>query len=48
MGGITAALAVLSAIIVTGLIAGFNMGGWVTAYWVVVLFKYIMEDAINK
>lgn len=41
--GMTAALAVLAAIVATGMIAGIQMWPWICLYWCTVTAKYALE-----
>lgn len=38
-------LAVIAAIVATGLIAGFNMHAWIVGYWLVLTMKNLMDYA---
>ena len=42
------ALAVIAAIVATGLIAGYAMQAWIIIYWLVLTIKNILDYAKNR
>jgi hypothetical protein len=39
------ALAIISAVVATGLIAGYAMQAWIVAYWLTLLMKNLLDYA---
>ena len=36
-------LAIIPAIVATGLIAGYSMWAWIVAYWIILTFKNVLD-----